>query len=623
MLFYSRPTLPSASQPRRRFQPDTETILRRRLVQVALGQAPADLIVRGARVLSVFSLTWAEDQDIVVAGGRIAWVGPQGGWTGPKGTKVHDASGLSAVPGFGESHKHIESTHLSPEFEAQLVIPLGNTWTVECSHEFANVNGERNVEFWLEARKRGSPLKIFPVLASACPPTVVEKTGGHYDGSAIARFMQSPDVVGLDEVMDWPAVWDPTHPDHERLWSCIQATRQARGVVEGHGTALRDLATINAFAAAGLSSDHEGRMAEEIAEKHERGIFIQLKKEFVEVGVKELVRRGIRDWSNLALCTDDRDAAETLKKGAMDTHIRNAVAAGAPTEAAFAMASYYPARHHHLEAQVGSIAPGRWADLVLLEGDPAAVKIAQVFADGKLAAKEGKYLLKVPKIHWPSWATKTVRMKRPVRPSDFEIQAPRGKKTARAALQRDMYRVPEIESVDLPVENGRVLSDPSRDVIKVATIERHRRTGGIGKMFWTGMGPKSPDSALALSVSHDAHHLTVVGTSDRAMALAINTLAEMQGGWVLVNRGKVTAKVRLEIGGLMTARPATVLARELAALDRAALDLEWIGSQGIPKRLAFALITCTPNTWRLVLPYPGNPGGLYNLVTRATHPVVW
>jgi adenine deaminase len=592
-------------------------------VQVALGRKPADLIVRGAKVLSVFSLLWADDQDIVIAGGRVAWVGPRGKWPGPPGGRIHSAKGLSAVPGFGESHKHIESTHLSPEYEAALVVPLGNTWTVECSHEFANVSGEHNVEFWLEARRRGSPLKIFPVLASACPPTAVETTGGHYDEPTVARLHRHPEVAGLDEVMDWPAVSDPSHPGYGRLWSIMQATRQARGVIEGHGTSLRDMDTINAFSAAGLSSDHEGRLAEEIASKLEHGIFIQLKKEFIDVGVRELVRLGVRDWSNVAVCTDDRDAAETLRMGTMDGHVRAAIAAGAPMEAAFAMASYYPARHHHLEASVGSIAPGRWADIVLLEGDPASVRIREVFADGRLAARDGRYLLKVPRIRWPRWATRTVRMKRPVRAGDFEIPAPRRSGTAHAAIQRDMYRDGAIESAELPVIDCLVHPDPARDIIKVATVERHRGTGGVGKMFWTGMGPKSPDSAVAVSVSHDAHHITVVGTSDSAMALAVNTLSRTQGGWVLVNRGRVTAKVRLEIGGLMTARPAAALARELDAMDHAALDLEWIGSQGIPRRLIFALITCTPNTWRLVLPYPGNPAGFYNLVTRKTHPIVW
>ncbi len=281
------------------FKPDAETKLRQHLTLVALGKAPADLIVRGIRILSVFSLTWADDQDVVISRGRIAWIGPRGTWTGPKKTKVYTAMGFSAVPGFGESHKHIESTHLSPEYEAELVIPRGNTWTVECSHEFANVNGERNVEFWLTPERYGSPLKIFPVLASACPPTAVEITGGHYDYAAIKKFHRAPEVAGLDEVMDWPAVWDPAHPDHQRLWSIMQATREARGVIEGHGTALRDIPTINAFAAAGLSSDHEGRMANEIFEKHQRGIFIQLKKEFIEVSHPQRHHRGRADRSRV------------------------------------------------------------------------------------------------------------------------------------------------------------------------------------------------------------------------------------------------------------------------------------------------------------------------------------
>jgi adenine deaminase len=611
------------NKPAHRFEPDPETKARQRLVQIALGRKPADLIVRGARVLSVFTLLWAEDQDIVIGDGRIAWVGPRGTWPGPSGARIHQARGLSAVPGFGESHKHIESTLITPEFEAELVIPLGNTWTIECSHEFANVSGGHNVEFWTEARRRGSPLKIFPVLASACPPTAVEATGGHYDERTVARLHRTAEVAGLDEVMDWPAVSDPRHPDYGRLWSLLQATRRARGVIEGHGTGLRDLDTVNAFSAAGLSSDHECRLAGEIASKLEHGIFIQLKKEFVEVGVKELVRLGIKDWSNVALCTDDRDAAETLRKGTMDSHIRSAIASGAPTEAAFAMASYYPARHHHVEAWVGSIAPGRYADIVLLGGDPAQVAIREVFADGRLAARDGRYLLKVPRIRWPTWATRTLRTKRLLRAGDFQIRAPRRSASVRAAIQHDMYRDPAIQSEDLPVIDGWVQADPTRDIIKVATVERHRRTGGVGTMFWTGMGPKSPDSAYAVSVSHDAHHISVAGTSDAAMALAVNTLVRMQGGFALVHKGKVTARVRLEIGGLMTARPAAVLARELEALERAARDVEWIGSPGLPGRFIFALITCTPNTWRLVLPYPGNPSGLYNLITQETHPVVW
>ena len=629
--------------PSFRFSAEVRT--RQQLVAVALGRQPADLRLQGATVLNLATLCWEDAQEIVIAAGRIAYVGPVGTWPGTAAV-TRDLSRFRVVAGFGETHKHIESSHLSPEFEAALVLPLGNTWTIECSHEFSNVRGDKNIEFWLKARKYGSPLKIFPVIGSATPPTAMERTGGRYGYQEIAAQMAAdPWVLGLDEVMDWPAVSNPQHPGHQRIWENIQATFDARGVVEGHGTALRDRPTINAFAASGLTSDHEGRMPEEILEKLRRGLFVQLKKEFIPVGVKRLVEAGIKDWSNLALCTDDRDAEHALREGTIDTMIRLAIQAGAPVEAAFAMASIYPARHHRIDSLVGSVAPGRFADLVVLQGDPAAVDIAEVYADGKLVAaapgrvprkdlparaklyhrtSAARYLPAVPHIAWPTWATRTVRMKRRVTAKDFVIPAPAGRVGfATAAIQRDMFREPGLETAELPIVGGAVQRDLARNIIKVATVERHNRTGGIGKMFWTGMGPLSPESALAVSVSHDAHHLTVVGTSDSAMALAINTLASQQGGWVLVTGGKVTATVRFEIGGLMSARLPAEVAADLLALDHAAEELQWIGPQGIPKRLAFALITCTPNTWRLVLPYPGNPSGHYNLVTGDTHPIVW
>ena len=190
---------------------------RQSLVQVALGREPADLIIRGATVLNVFTQTWERDQDIVIKGQRIAWVGPRAGWKGVC-TNIHDASGLWAVPGFGESHKHIESTHISPENEAALVIPQGNTWTIEASHEFSNVNGDKNVDLWLMPRALGSPLKIFPSLGSATPPTAYETGGGYYGYKEIRENMAKDlMVVGLDEVMDWPAVSNPAHPGYQRI----------------------------------------------------------------------------------------------------------------------------------------------------------------------------------------------------------------------------------------------------------------------------------------------------------------------------------------------------------------------------------------------------------------------
>jgi adenine deaminase len=599
---------------------NVETITRQELVLVALGKKPADLRIKNATVLNVFTATWMPAQDIIIKGQRIAWVGPTGEWKGEV-AQTHDATGLWAVPGFGESHKHVESSHLSPEWEAALVIPFGNTWTIEASHEFSNVNGDKNVEFWLEARQQGSPLKIFPSLGSATPPIAYETGGGYYGYKEIAENIDKDSmVVGLDEVMDWPAVWNPRHPGYQRIWENIQATMDKRCVVEGHGAGLIDMNTINAFSAAGLSSDHEIRLASEAWDKVQRGIFLQLKREYITIGIQELLRRGIQDWSNVSVVTDDRDVYHSLEIGTTDFSIRTAIQAGAPVPHAYAMASYYPARHSHIEHWVGSIAPGRYADVVLLS-DPAKVTIQRVFADGKLAGEGRKYLLEVPKIDWPAWATDTINIGHRVQAEEFAIQAPAGRMTVTAAIQEPFYREDEQRLAELPVVDGLVQRDMAKNITKVATIDRYSGHGYVGKMFWTGSGPKNPNSAVAVSVSHDLHNIIVVGSSDEAMALAVNTVADLNGGWALVKEGQVIGTVRYEIGGLMTSRPPLEVAQELEKLYQAADTMEWIGAPGLPKHLVFSLITCSPFTWRLIVPYKDNRDGLINLVTGEVRPI--
>ena len=599
-----------------------ETKTRQDLVQVALGREPADLIIRGATVLNVFTLSWEENQDIVVRGRRIAWVGAAGTWPGAC-MNIYDAKGLWAVPGFGEAHKHIESTFLSPEWEAALVVPLGNTWTTEGSHEFSNVSGPHNVEFWLIPGKLGSPLKIFPSLGSATPPSAFEIGGGNYAYREIADFVQKNiEVQGLDEVMDWPAVSIPSHPGYQRIWEDIQGARDNRGVIEGHGAGLWDIDRINAFAAAGLSSDHETRLAQEAWDKMQRGVFLELRDENIERAVPLFVQKGLKDWSNVSLVTDDRNVADTLKAGTMNTHIKLAIRMGAPVEAAYAMGSYYPARHAHQDPLVGSIAPGRYADVVLLTS-VRDVAIKSVFANGQLAALDGKYLLPVPKIDWPAWATDTINIKRQLAAKDFEILAPAGRTTVTAAIQAPFYTLPDQKTATLAVVDGVVKRDPAHDITKVAIVDRYTGGGNLGKMFWTGLGPKTPDSAIATSVSHDLHNITVIGSSDAAMATAVNRIVEIKGGIVLVDQGKVVAEMRLEIGGLMTCRPIEEAAASMEDLYAKSDAMDWIGSPGYPKGVIFAMITCSPFTWRLVVPYPGNPSGLVLLQTGKTMPTIW
>ena len=599
-----------------------ETKVRQELTLVALGKRPADLIIRGANVLDVFTLTWRGEQDIVIEGERIAWVGEVGGWPG-EAEMIVEAHGEWAVPGFGESHKHIESSHVTPDYEAQLVIPRGNTWTVEGSHEFSNVAGDHNIDFWLEAARHKSPLKIYVAIGSATPPTAFETGAGYYGYDEVAKFLeQDLRVAGLGEVMDWTSVWNPESPGYGRMWEVIQATIDARGVVEGHGYGLTSPDEVNAFAAAGLSSDHSIISAVEGWRKIQSGVFAQLKPDACRILIPLLLEKGIKDWSNISVSTDDRDVLASLELGTMDYNIRTAIESGAPVEVAYAMGSYYPARHWHLEHLVGSIAPGRYADVVLLD-DLASVVISRVFANGRLASEGERYLLEVPKIEYPEWARNTIRIGRRIEAADFQIRAPAGRDEVEAAILEQFYFGDELPSETLKVENGLVQRAPERGISKVAMVDRYDGRGRVSKMFWRGVGLISPNSAVACSVAHDLHNIWTTGSSDRAMAMAVDELAEMGGGWCLVREGETVARVRYEIGGLMSQRPVEEVAAELDYLYTEADKMEWIGQPGLPRRMIFAFLTCTPWKWVLVAPSESNPSGLINVTDGQTHPIVW
>jgi adenine deaminase len=607
-----------------------EVAIRQELTLVALGRRPADRALRVGRLLDVHTRTWLEDQEIVIHGRRIAWVGPAGAYSGEVRERVHEPD-LSAVPGFGEVHKHIESSHLTPEYEAALVIPRGNTWTCEASHEFSNVDGAHNLEFWKMARRAGSPLKIFPQPGSAVPPTAWEWGGGYYDGPAQAGFMaDSVMVTGLDEVMDWPAVWNPDNASHERLWGMIGATLAGRGVVEGHASGITSVGEVSAFAAAGLASDHEVVSADEAWTKLSHGLFVEIRIYTMAEIIKGLIERGLEDWSQVALTTDDRSASNTLKDGGMDHNVRTAITAGLSPETAIQCVTINPARHMRLTPYVGSIAPGRYADIVLLSDVPG-VKIAKVWADGKPASEGTRYTGPAPKIDYPSWATQTVNIKRRLGADDFRIAAAPGRDSMQAAVIRPFHWHPVFYEMTLPVKDGAVQRLDSENLTKFAIVDRFSGEGRVSKMFWRGCGPRDADSALACSVGHDKHNIWCVGSSDAAMATAVNALIEQQGGWALVHGGKVAATVRFEVGGLMTARPPDVLDAEMQHLYRAADQVDWIYEPtyrprwypGFPERLMAATLTCSPWTWVLVAPTPLAPDGFVNVATGETHPVVW
>ncbi len=618
----ARPTaIPAEYQ--RDFTFNEEASARQQAALVAKGQLPADLLLSGATVLNVHVGLWEKGQDIVIAGERIAWTGDAGTYSGGVLKKI-DVSGLWAVPGFGESHKHIESSHVTPEYEAPMVISDGNTWTVEGSHEMSNVIGNNNNAFWLLAEDAGSPQKVFIAVGSATPPTAYEMGAGYYGYDEMRKFMEDDvRVLGLGEVMDWSSVWNPKSPGYQRLWEMMQATWESRGVVEGNGSGLFSVDDISAFAAAGLSSDHSIRLAKEGWDKIKRGVFAQMKPDAIAAVIPYVLEMGIQDWSHMSVSTDDLDVAASLELGTMDYNVRLAIEAGAPPEKAYAMASLYPARHWQVEHLVGSIAPGRYADIVLLS-NPETVVIEQVYANGQLAYKSGEYLLPIPEVTYPDWAYDTINIGKVLTAEDFVIEAPAGKEAeVDAAILEMFYFEEDFKTYRLPVSEGIVERDAAQGVTKCALIDRYHGNGKVAKMFWAGVGPLTPNSAVACSVSHDLHNVWSLGSSDEAMALAVNTVAELQGGWALVRDGEVVATVRYEIGGLMSQRTAETVAAELENLYVEADKMEWIGAPGLPQRMVFAYLTCTPWKWVLVAPYEGNESGLVNVTNGETHPVVW
>lgn len=605
-----------------------EVAIRQNLTLVALGKRPADRVIEVGRLLAVHANHWLDNQEIVISGRRIAYIGPIGSYRGTVGERIRHPA-LSAVPGFGEVHKHIESTHLTPEFEAALVLPRGNTWTCEASHEFANVNGARNTEFWQKARRAGSPLKVFIQPGSAVPPSAWEESGGWYGYEEQKRFLAGDlSVTSLDEVMDWPSVWDPANPGYQRMWGMIRATFEMRGVVEGHGSGLSDPHDISAFVAAGLSSDHEVWALDEAWDRLMRGIFTEIRPFSYDAILPGLIERGLKDWSNVAFTTDDRSASETLRLGASDHNVRHAVDHGLAPEIAIQCATINPARHMRIDQWVGSITPGRYADIVLL-GDVPSVDIAHVYADGRLVSNAKTYIGPLPAIDWPHWATRTMNVGRRLGAEDFTIAAEPGRRTMQAAVLRPFHWNEDFLVEELPVVDGAVQRDAG--ITKWALVDRYRGDGAVAKMFWTGCGPEDPDTALACSVAHDSHNVWVIGSSDAAMAAAVNRLQEIDGGWVLVHRGAVAGEVRYEVAGLMTARSAEALDAEMQAFYRAAEKVTWmykpsalnLWKPGFPEFLIFATLTCSPWRWVLVAPSKLAPEGFVNVQTGETHKVVW
>ncbi|MGZ8599738.1 MAG: adenine deaminase [Actinomycetota bacterium] len=520
-----------------------------RRLAVARGDEPADLVLRGGRVLSVFTGELLE-ADVAIAGEHVAGVGP-----GYEGDEVADVSGLILLPGLIDGHMHLESTKLMVDEFARAALPWGTTTVVLDPHEIANVFGLAGVRALLE-RAADVPLDYYMMVSSCVPASPFESSGATVTAEDIAAFLaEEPNAIGVAEMMDFPGVVAGS----EDALAKVEAAGGRH--IDGHAPGLTGRA-LNAYLAAGVRSDHECTTYEEALEKRRLGMWIMIREGSAARNLEALLPLVLEHGpANCLLCTDDREPDHLLERGHINDVIRKAVALGCPPADAVVMGSLNAARYHRLQEH-GAVAPGYLADVVAVP-DLASFRPARVYKRGRLVAEDGRSV-GVPSVVPPDWMRDSVHV-RELAPTDFAI-------TTNGRVRVIGVEAGQIVTkalVDQPGgSDGLATADAARDLAKMAVIERHHNTGRIGLGFVRGFGLRT--GALASSHAHDAHNVVVVGVDDADMAAAANRLRAIGGGQVAVAGGEVLAEVACPIGGLLSDRPVEEVAAAAHRMDEAA-----------------------------------------------------
>ena len=527
------------------------------LLAVARGDRPADTVLAGGRVVNVLSGE-IEHTDVALAGGRIAGLGP-----GYEAAERIDLNGRYVAPGLIDAHVHVESSLVRPAELARAVVPRGVTTVVTDPHEIANVCGLDGIRFMLRDAE-GVPLDVLVNASSCVPATPLGTAGAELSAEDLAELLDEPRVLGLAEVMNFPGVigGDPA------VLAKLDAF--AGRVIDGHAPGVGGKA-LNAYIAAGISSDPEATALDAAREKLRRGMTVFLREATNARNLVDLLPLVDR-WTepHLAFCTDDRVPADLLDEGSVDHMVRVAVTRGTHPLAALRIATANPARHYRLEDR-GALAPGRRADLVVFS-KLEDFRPEEVWVAGRKVAEGGRPLFESPPAE-TTGVTGTVHLD----PATLDLRIPaEGAAGAATAQVRVIRAIPdqlltEAVTMPAPVEDGLVVADPDRDLAKIAVAERHRGSGRVGKGFVTGLGIRR--GAIAGTFAHDHHNLVVIGADDRSMATAVRAVAEAGGGLAAAEGARVLALLPLPIAGLMSDEPVERVRERMDALLAAARDL--------------------------------------------------
>ncbi|MGE5359708.1 MAG: adenine deaminase [Bacteroidales bacterium] len=520
------------------------------LVRYARGDAPADLVLRNARVVNVFS-SEIQPTDVAIAHSRIVGLGRY------DGARQIDLGGAYVAPGFIDAHVHIESAMVPPGEFARAVVPHGTTTVVTDPHEIANVLGLDGIRFMFDCAKYG-PLSMYVMASSCVPATALETSGAVLHAEDLVPFQSDPWVLGLAEVMDYRGVVE----GDEEVLRKLDVFRDS--IIDGHAPQLHGKA-LQAYVAAGIGSDHECTTAEEALDKLRLGMTIFIREGSAARNLSSLVPLvNASNERRFCFCTDDRQPADLLDEGHIDHLVRAAIQRGLDPILAIRMATWNPASYFHLDDR-GAIVPGSRADLVVFD-DLRAPRPRLVFRGGQMVARDGEVLA-------PPRPTPLRGLRNTMNVAWDKVNLC---VRAEGRLARVIRVVPDglhTEEVheEPRIEDGCAVADPARDLAKLVVIERHLASGNTGVGFVNGLGLAR--GALASSVAHDHHNLVAASADDRSLMTAARRVAQLGGGMVAADGDRVLAEVALPLAGLMSTSPVEQVRREYDGVLRAAASL--------------------------------------------------
>ena len=530
------------------------------LIAVAAGREPADLVIQNCCWVNVHTREILPNSNFAIKNGRFAYCGPEISHCIGNNTKIVNGEGRFAVPGFCDAHMHIESGMLTPGQFAHAVMAHGTTSMFTDPHEIANVLGLEGVRL-MHDEAIIQPINIFTQMPSCAPSAPgLETTGFEISPTDVEEAMKWPGIIGLGEMMNFPSIIN----GDEKLLSEIAITQNAQKIAGGH-YASPDLGkNFHAYVASGVSDDHEGTCEKDALARARQGMrsMMRLGSAWydVESQITAITEKKL-DSRNFILCTDDCHSGTIVNEGHMNRVIRHAIKCGCEPVEAIQMATINTATHFGLERELGSISPGRRADIILTS-DLKELPIEIVFARGVKVAENGSSIIDPVLLKWPNSVRNTVKLEKKLNAENFLIRAPKLKNTAKVKIIGVIENQAPTKLLKgvLPVENGFVKGDLDKDICQVALVERHRGTGQITNGFVSGFGYKEK-CAVASTVAHDSHHMIIVGTDQENMALAGNHLASIGGGVTVFKDGVELATVSLNIAGLMSDAPAQNVAK--------------------------------------------------------------